>query len=371
MSLASFRSLSVTAALLLSVGAAPAWAAHHGLVEDGWEGRIRTAIFKVADTDFEDGLAIVAEYIEAFPENPGGYFFYAAGVQEKIQKLNDPGEIDRFYEYAGKCERLCEKKLRENPGDTAAMFFLGGVHGYIGLLEAKRRHMIKAFLSGVEAKKNLERVAAERPEIPDTYFGLGMLYYFASRKSQEGGYLLSWIIRKFITDGKNMKPEGVEMIKRSIVGGSLARDYALSSLMWIHLYEGQYEQAGQIAANMSQRFTRDTASRWVLGRVALERKECSRARRWFEDILDIAARKGLPPSRYPDVEAAIDMADLCESMGSARWEEAERLIGRMENRLERGLRIVIEYQDEKNLLEYWENELARARRTVGLVLGNP
>ncbi|MGK7345922.1 MAG: hypothetical protein ACNS63_08960 [Candidatus Nitrospinota bacterium M3_3B_026] len=369
MKLAFFQRLSILAAILLFSASGPAVAAHYGLVEDGWEERIKTAIFKVADTDFEEGLSIVAEYIEAFPENPGGYFFYAAGVQEKIQKLNVPDEIGRFYEYAEKCEKLCERRLRKNPGDTAARFFLGGIHGYTGLLEAKRRRMVKAFLSGVESKKHLERVAAERPETPDTYFGLGMLYYFSSRKSEEGGRLLSWIIRKFITDGKNMKAEGVEMIKRSIIGGSLARDYALSSLMWIHLYEGQYEQAGQIARNMSRRFTRDTASRWVLGRVALEKRECAQARLWFEDILDIAARKGLPSSRYPDVTTAIDMADLCESMNSARWGEADRLIDSIRERLEGDPKIVIEYQDEKNLLKRWNSELERARRTVDLVLG--
>jgi len=345
----------------------PANASGFSLIENGWEDRIRAAIFKVADTDFEEGLAMIGEYISAFPENPGGYFFYAAGVQEKIQKHNDLGELKRFYKYAEKCKEICEKILKRKPGDVRARFFLGGIHGYIGLLEAKQRNLFRAFINGIEAKKHLEWVVRKKPDLPDTYFGLGMLYYFSSRKGDEGGRLVSWIIRKFITHGKNMKRDGVEMIKRAVMNNALSSDYALAGLMWIHLYEREYDSAEQIAETMARRFTRDFASRWVLGRVALIKGDCAGARARFREILEISARQGIPLSRYPDIPMAIKMADLCQAMRDKKWDEARRLNEEIGRWLDDDPKVSIEYQDEKNVIEFWKQENDRIRKKLRFI----
>lgn len=340
---------------------------HYGMVEDGWEDHIKAAIFKVADTDFEEGLSMFEEYIKAFPKEPGGYFFYAAGVQEKIQKYNDFSDMPRFSRYAKKCERLCRKKLQENPDDNVSRLFLGAINGYIGLLEAKQRKLVRAFWDGVEAKKYLERVALERPEIPDTYFGLGMLYYFASRKSEKEGMVVSWIIKKFITHGKNMRDEGVEYLKRSINGESLAKDYALSALMWIHLYERRYDEAERIARIMAERFTRDNISRWILARVALVRNNCLEAKGWLNDIVSINQRENIPMSRYPDVKIALKMADLCQNIKNRRWDIAVKLNEEVEEWLYDDPKAVIEYQDERNLISFWKEENLLIQRKLRFI----
>jgi len=339
-------------------------AGFYGVIEDGWEDHIRGAIFRIADTQFEEGLNMVNEYIKAFPDNPGGYFFYAAGVHEKIQKFNDLSELDRFYKYAGKSQKLSKKRLKENKDDLVAMLFLGATDGYIGLLEAKQRHLVRAFKNAIETKKRLERVLKERPDIPDTYFGLGMVYYFSSKKGSEEGGLLGWIIRRFITDGEDMRRQGVGMLSYAARNNALSAEYARSALMWILLYEHKFRKAEEMAHQISDRYQRDTMSRWVLGRIALIEGSCEDAKFWFSWIRDINASFNLPASEFKDVEIAIKKAVLCESMKKEDYEAARAVNREIEKWLNGEPKITLEYQDENTLIKFWKLEAGIIRKKL-------
>jgi len=331
-------------------------AALHGMVETGWEDHVQKAIFKIADTDFEDGLRMLDQYIKAFPENPGGYFYYAAGVQEKIQKRNDLSDLKRFYRYAKKSQKLSRKRLRKNPDDSVARLFLGCMDGYIGLLEARQRHLFRAFKNGIEAKGHLQKVIEKNPEIPDTYFALGMLYYFSSKKSREEKWPVSWIIRKFITKGKDMRQDGINMINHALKHNAISKDYARSVLMWIYLYEADYGKAGKLALKTAELFPRDTMARWVLGRIALNNRDCQKAEFWFEEISRINKMMDLPISRFRDVEIAKKKSKLCARMKEKDFGQAAILHEEISAWLNSRPKLTLEYQDEKKLIKKWEEE---------------
>jgi hypothetical protein len=148
----------VTFTFFLSATTASAFA----LVHEAWEEKVRDAIFKIADTDFEEGLEMLDAYIKAHPKTPEGYFLYAVGIQEKIQKSNDLKDLPRFYSYANRCKVLAKKALNKNKKDPVARFTLGTINAYIGLLEAKQRNLVSAFLSVRSATKILEKLTEER-----------------------------------------------------------------------------------------------------------------------------------------------------------------------------------------------------------------
>jgi tetratricopeptide (TPR) repeat protein len=340
------------------------------MAEKGWEEVILQGITKVANTDYEEGLKLFDEYIKAFPQNGEGYFYFAVALQEKIQKLNDLGELARFNKYASNCKRIFEARLDKNPDDAVARMYLGAMNGYIGLVEGRQRNLLRAFLSAVDAKSLLERARVERPDIADTGFGLGMIYYFASRKSSEVGGMTSWIITKFITNGRDMRNEAVEMINQAIEGNALSRDYARSAIMWIRLYEKNYSKARELAVDIARKYPKDAGSRWVLGRVALVNKECGEAQARFGEAVDILKKRGLPPARYQDVEMGRVFAALCESIDHREWDEAGRLVHKMDDWLNNDPKITLEYQDEKSLLEFWRRELDTARRSLRFIKGS-
>ncbi len=326
------------------------------MIEDGWEAHVRKAIFRIADTDFDGGLAMLQEYIDAHPSSPSGYFYYAAGLQEKMQKHNDLTQIKKFRKYADKCQSLCRARLYRDQEDTVARIFLGATDGYIGLLDAKQRHLLRAFKNGVEAKSNLEQALLENPDIPDTRFGLGMLYYFSSRKSAEEGGMIAWIIRNFITHGKDMRAEAMEMLRLVVKSDALSRDYALSALMWIYLYEHKYNAAENIAYQVANIYQNDTISRWVLGRVALKEKRCSDAIFWFGLVKQINADLGLAAEDFEDVDIAVKKAEICQRLKSLDIDKARELNNQVGKWLYSNPKISLEYQDEKNLIRSWKKE---------------
>lgn len=353
----------------LTVMASPSWAIPSGMVEKGWEDVIIQGMAKVSNTDYEDGLKLFDEYIKAFPQNGEGYFYFAVALQEKIQKLNDMGELDRFNKYSSTCKRIFEAKLDRNPDDAIARMYLGAMHGYIGLVEGRQRNMLRAFRCLVDAKSLLAQAHKERPDIADVSFGLGMIYYFASRKSSEVGGMTEWVINTFITDGRDMRKEAVELINQSIEDNALAKDYARAAIMWIRLYDKNHPKAREMALDISKRYPKDAGSRWVLGRVALVNKQCAEAQARFGEALEILKKRGLPPARYQDVEMARSFAVLCESIDHKDWEEAARFTHKIDEWLKHDPKITLEYQDEKNLLEFWRRELDTARRSQRFITG--
>jgi tetratricopeptide (TPR) repeat protein len=359
----------LAACLSLALLASPAWAIPPGMVEKGWEDTILQGIAKVSNTDYEDGLKLFDEYIKAFPQNGEGYFYFAVALQEKIQKLNDMGELDRFYKYSSNCKRIFETRLDKSQDDAIARMYLGAMNGYIGLVEGRQRNLLQAFMRAVDAKALLERAYKERPDIADTGFGLGMIYYFASRKSSEVGGMTEWIITKFITNGRDMRNEAVEMINQAIEGNALSRDYARAAIMWISLYDKNYPKAREMAQDIAKRYPKDAGSRWVLGRVALVNKQCAEAQARFGEALEILKKRGLAPARYQDVEMARSFATLCESIDHKEWEEAARFTHKIDEWLKHDPKITLEYQDEKNLIEFWRRELNTARRSQRFITG--
>ncbi len=359
-----FASFLVFVALMFALTPSVSRADYHGVIEKGWEDRMRQGIFYVANSEFERGLAVFDEYIKAFPQNPGGYFFYAAAVQEKIQKFNKTNEFHRFFKYAKKCKKVCRKNLEKDPDDIIAKLYLGGIHGYIGLIEVKRRNMMRAFINGVDARKALEEVVKKRPEIPDTYFGLGLLYYFASRSAQKEGGMQGWFVRKFILHGEDMRKEGIEATLKSIEENALAKDYARASLMWMRFYEGDYEKSGRMAKLMANLYPRDNSSRWVLARLALMKNDCAGAVKFLGQIDEINTTLGQTAKDYPGVTIAQKMAGQCEMIKKEEWSLAKKLNVEVEDWLNGKPVVTIEYQNEKDLLAYWKKENRRIEHAI-------
>ncbi|VAX25797.1 hypothetical protein MNBD_NITROSPINAE02-1828 [hydrothermal vent metagenome] len=355
------RLLRLVSFALLLVLSLPqvSWAAYHGMIHDGWGDTMTKGIANIANAQYDEGLVIFGEYIKAFPKEPAGYFFSAAAVKERMQKNNDLGDLDTFFKFADKVMAVCKNMLLQDVGNTVAKVYLGGMYGYLSMVEVKRGNLVSALFKGVDAKKNLEAARKEDPDIPDTYFGLGMLYYFASLKSKKAGGFTGWIISNFITHGKDMSQKGVELTQRAIDMGSVGSDFARGALIWMRLYQKEFAKAKNLAEKMAERFLRDTSSRWVLGRVALIDDDCASARKWFEDIDTIIKKYSTPGTEYPDVDNALKMVRLCELVNEKRWSEVRALKKEINAWLDGKPKVAIEYQEKENLIASWRKQITK------------
>jgi tetratricopeptide (TPR) repeat protein len=354
---------TLAAAALLAPSAARA--DYNGVVADGWGPHMARALDNVADARFEKGLALVDEYIAAFPEECGGYFYYAAAVQETLQKKNDLSLLPVFNRYAEKTIAICGRQLAIDPANAPARFYLGAINGYIGLVKARQQKLVDAFMAAVEAKKHLEQVYVEAPDMADNHLALGMLYFFASREAKRSGGMLGWVVKTFITHGRDMREEGIRLLTSAVENRALGEPYATAALMWIRLYDGRYADARRHADDMAARYPRDTISRWVLGRLALYDARYGDALIRFTQVERLLVERGVDvAARYPDVAFGQQWARLMMAVEDKRYDDALELSRWVERWLHTSPTVGIEYQNARQFVDAWKKRNIVIRRKI-------
>ena len=308
---------------------------------------LRQGFEYVYNEQYPEAEKVFQEYIKKYPERPEGYFFMTGRFAEYMNAYHDRGAMAKFGEWARRTTQKAETFNMKNPKDPAGYFYLGNLHGYTGLLEAQQQNLVAAFLDAVKAKSNLEKTLELDPTAYDAYFGLGTLYYYGSKKHMEEGGVVGWIVKKFITHDRDMRQEGIAMLRKAVANGGIAADSAFSTLMWTLISEERYDEAMVIAAEMASRWPRDKHGHWAQGRIMLLRGQCGEANRHFETIADIIKQQNIRPDRFPELEIALELSSLCVESGTINHAEREGRINALRARLAANPNIQLEYANSK------------------------
>ena len=307
----------------------------------------------VFNEEYKEAEEIISKYIKKHPERPDGYFFMAAMYAEHMNASNDNSLYKPFNKYAKLCIQKARNLIKINEEDAAGYFYLGGIAGYKGLIKARDQKLVSAFRSAIVSKKNLEMAIKLDPELYDSYFGLGTLYYFSSKKHKEEGGLVGWIVKKFITKNRDMREEAIEMLEKAIEKGRMTSTYAYSSLMWVMISEEKYDKAYQIAEEMLEIFPKYKHGYWVLARIDMIKGNCEGAAENFNKILELVNDQKLPVDRYKDVQTGILLAQICTNIGGWEWPKIVETIKSIRKNLKNPKSIVLEYQNAKRVVKDW------------------
>ena len=307
--------------------------------------------------NYDEAEKVIREYIDKHPERPEGYFFMAATYFEYTNALRDESKKGLFKKYAKLCVKKAKLLIKNNKNDAAGYFYMGAIAGYKGLVKAREQKLISAFRQAVISKKNLERALKLDPELYDSYFGLGTLYYFASKKHVEEGGLVGWIIKKFITKNRDMRDEAIKMINMAIERGRMTSQLAYSALMWIMMSEEEYVIAYDMAKEVMKNFPEDKHGYWVLARIEMIHGKCESAAQNFNRIVELIENKNLPLSSFEDVKTGQLLAETCVNVN--RWElrKITSAIRSIRISLVNYENIIIEYQNAKQVVRDWKKML--------------
>lgn len=332
-------------------------------------GALKRGFEYVYDEKYDEAEKTFSGYIQRFPDRPEGYFFMAGRWAEYINAYHNRSMLPQFEYWSDLTLKKAEAYSRAHPNDPTGHFYAGNIYGYLGLLDAQEQNLVSAFRNAVKAKDSLETALALDPKLDDALFGLGTLYYYASKKHVEEGGLVGWIVRKFITNDRDMRAEGITMLRRAAASGGITADTAFSSLMWVLITEREYDEAQQMAEEMVRRWPGDKHGYFAQGRIALLRGRCAEAKGHFENIADILKQQNVELHKFPEVEYALRLSDICVKRRQGMDHDAATEIKFLRRKLERYPNIQLEYANSKGVVRDWLEMLAQEEKATFIQKG--
>jgi len=321
------------------------------LYDPSYEELFNKALQTVYEERYEEAHSLISEYIDNHPDAPEGYFSMAAMYSERMNTNHERSWMKYFKKFSELTIKKARKLIRSDKNNPRGYFYLGGMKGYMGLVEAQDRNYFSAFKLAIATKNNLEKALSLNPNLRDCYFGLGALYYFASKRHVDTGGLVGWIIKKFITNGRDMRSEGIRMLKTAIDNGGITASEAHNTLMWVMMCEKNYDEAYKLALQSLERYPKNKHSYWAKGRVELLRFDCKSANDSFNTIIGLILERKIPMKNFEDVKIAALIAEVCVNIPNWEPSKISRIIKNTRKRLNDPKIIHIEYQNAEQVLK--------------------
>jgi tetratricopeptide (TPR) repeat protein len=222
--------------------------------------------------DYEGARRLFKEMTQLFPDHPAGPQCLAATIwleelnrsrhlqaslysSESLYSRNDkvdPLTVEHFRDWTRKAKLLSEARLRRNPKDVEALYFLGATDGLKAVFTAAVEGRYRAAL--VESSRAVERhkeVLKIDPDLHDAELTIGMSNYIV------GSLPLPLKVLASIGGVRGSKKRGLEMLERVARDGHWARDIARTLLIDLYKREKRWPEALTLTRELAAKYPRN------------------------------------------------------------------------------------------------------------------
>lgn len=222
--------------------------------------------------DYEGARKRFREMMQLAPDHPSGPQCFAASLW--VEQLNqswelkatlystkayteekrktDPKQAAEFRKWIRQTKTLSEAKLRQDPRDVEALYFLGAAEGldaaYAAAVEKKYRSALRNGSDAVERHKAVLKLA---PDFRDAELTIGLQNYIV------GSLPLPLKVIAGTMGVRGSKKRGLETLERVSVEGRWARDLARVLLIDLYKREKRWKDAAATARVLSERYPRN------------------------------------------------------------------------------------------------------------------
>lgn len=219
--------------------------------------------------DYDGARRRFTELARLFPDHPAGPQCIAATVW--LQQLNqswrlqaslynneaysgNKEKIDRklleeFRDAIRRAKTLAETRLRKDPSDVEALYFLGAAEGLESAFAAGvERRFMAALRSGSRAVDRHREVLKRDPEYHDAELTIGLYNYVV------GSLPMPVKIVAGTMGYKGSKKRGLETLERVAKEGKWAKDVARVLLVDLYKREKRWSDAATVATDLSGRY---------------------------------------------------------------------------------------------------------------------
>src|SRR5216684_4478156 len=255
---------------------------------------LRAAGFEALfNLDYEAARKNFREIAESLPNHPAGSQFLAASLwietlyqsrrlqsslydSDSFYSQNedkaDPRTVDQFRTWTRQARQLAEARLKQNPRDPEALYFLGATEGLKATFEeaVERRHFA-ALKDGSDAVDRHREVIKLDPAYHDAEITIGLYDYTV------GSLPLAYKILAGVAGFHGSKKRGLAAIERVTREGRWARDDAKTLLIVLYTREKRFAESAALARELGARYPRNylyrlEAADALVSQAALERE---------------------------------------------------------------------------------------------------
>ena len=218
--------------------------------------------------DYDGARRHFQKMVELAPEDPAGAQCLASSLW--LQQLNESYELkgtlysgdskdksdrrqtDEFRKWIRQAKTLSEARLKKDPRNVDALYYLGAAEGleaaYTAQVEKKYVAALRAGTSAVDHHREVIKLA---PDYHDAELTIGLHNYIVGSLSLP----LKMIAGTMGVRGS--KKRGLETLERLTVEGKWARDLARILLVDLYKREKRYDDAVKMAQQLSEKYPRN------------------------------------------------------------------------------------------------------------------
>jgi len=216
--------------------------------------------------DYEGARRRFQKIVELAPEDPAGAQCLATSLW--LQQLNesyrlkgtlytgdekaDRRQTDEFRKWIRQAKTLSEARLKKEPRNVEALYYLGAAEGLEAAYNAQvERKYVAALRAGTNAVDHHRELIKLSPDYHDAELTIGLHNYVVGSLSLP----LKMIAGTMGVRGS--KKRGLETLERVTVEGKWARDLARVLLIELYKREKRYDDAFKTAHQLSEKYPRN------------------------------------------------------------------------------------------------------------------
>jgi tetratricopeptide (TPR) repeat protein len=221
--------------------------------------------------DYDTARSRFKKMIELAPDDPAGAQCYASSLW--VQQLNeawklkatlysdkstdDKSRVDRkqseeFRRWTRQAKQLSQARLRKDPKDVEALYFLGAAEGLEAAYAAGiERKFMPAFRSGQDAVEHHRAVLKLAPDFHDAELTIGLMNFVI------GSLPLPTKMLAATMGVRGSKKRGLEALERVAKEGKWAHDLARMLLIDLYRREKRFADAAEMARQLSEKYPRN------------------------------------------------------------------------------------------------------------------
>lgn len=218
--------------------------------------------------DYEAARKRFQKMVELAPEDPAGAQCLASSLW--LQQLNDSYQLkatlysgdvkektdrrltDEFRKWIRQAKTLSEARLKKEPRNVDALYYLGAAEGLEAAYTAQvERKYVAALRAGTNAVDHHREVVKLSPDYHDAELTIGLHNYVVGSLSLP----LKMIAGTMGVRGS--KKRGLETLERVTAEGKWARDLARILLVDLYKREKRYDDAVKTARQLSEKYPRN------------------------------------------------------------------------------------------------------------------
>ena len=222
--------------------------------------------------DYEGARKRFQKMIELAPDHPAGAQCFASSLwfqqlneawqlkstlystepDEKPKPQLNRAQVEEFRKWIRTSKQLSQARLKKDPGDVEALYFLGAAEGleaaFAGGVEGKYRSALRSGNSSVDRHKEVLKIS---PDFHDAELTIGLLNYVI------GSLPLPVKMLAATMGVKGSKKRGLEALERVSTKGHWARDAARVVLVDLYKRERRWTDAYEMASELSEKYPRN------------------------------------------------------------------------------------------------------------------